>query len=62
MKIPCEGTRAIPAWSSFAFVEIGGMTKVAVRQPQVLGRPENTDSAIVVEKKRNHLGEQDVEL
>lgn len=49
MKIPCEGTWTIPAPSSFAFVGVGGMTKVAMRQPQVFSRPENIDPTGVVE-------------
>lgn len=62
MKIPCEGTWAIPAWSSFAFMGIGGMTELAIRQPQVFGSPENTNSAMVVDSNWNHLGEEDVEI
>jgi len=38
------------------------MTKVALGQPHVFGRPEHINSAKVVERNRNHLGEQDVEI
>jgi hypothetical protein len=62
MKIPCEGTWAIPACSSFAFVGVGGMTKVAKRQLQVLSRRAHIDITMVGESYWNYLGEQDVEM